>query len=82
MAISSMIVQPAAHSLKRITEELSNTTGVTVHSVTPKQEIIIVVEAASLDGINKAARTIEAISGVLGVFPAYVTTADEDGANN
>lgn len=78
MAISSMIVQLAADSLERITEELARINGVTVHSVTPKQEIIIVVEATSLNAVNEVARKIEGIPGILGVFPTYITTADEE----
>jgi nitrate reductase NapAB chaperone NapD len=78
MAIASMIVQPAANSLQQVAEQLAFVNGVTVHSTKSNQEIIIVVEAPSLDAISAVARTIEAISGVLSVLPAYVTVADED----
>lgn len=78
MAISSMIVQPASGSVNVVARELSAIDGVAVHAITPKQEIIIVVEADSLDAIDTVAQTIEATVGVLGVFPAYITTADQE----
>lgn len=77
MAISSMIVQPVTNSVDTVVKALTDLAGVTVHSITPKQEIIIIAEAASLQQVNEVARTIEGIPGVLGVFPAYITTADE-----
>lgn len=77
MAISGMIIQPKPDSVNAVSQALSGMSGVTVHSVTPKQEIIVVVEAASLQQVNEVARTLEVIPGVLGVFPTYITTADE-----
>jgi len=77
MAISSMIVQPMHGSASAVSKALADIDGVTVHSVTLKQEIIVVVEATSLQQINEIARTIEVIPCVLGVFPTYITTADE-----
>ncbi|WP_094605739.1 Chaperone NapD [Sporomusa silvacetica DSM 10669] len=77
MAISSMVIQPVTGSINMVSQALSAISGVTVHSVSPKQEIIIVVEATSLKQVNEVARTIEVIPGVLGVFPTYITTADE-----
>ncbi len=78
MAISSMIIQTSPNAVQRVTEELAGICGVSVHGVSPKQEIIIVVESVSLSAAVDTARKIEAITGVLGVFPAYVTMADED----
>lgn len=77
MAISGMLIQPKPDSVNAVSLALSGINGVTVHSVTPKREIIVVVEAASLQQINEVARTLEVIPGVLGVFPTYITTADE-----
>lgn len=78
MAIASMIVQPAPGQTGPVAERLARLGGVTVHAVTPKQEIIVVVETASLEEANLAARSIEAVPGVLGVYPSYVTVADEE----
>ncbi|SDD57406.1 chaperone NapD [Sporomusa acidovorans] len=77
MAISGMLIQPRTDAVSAVAKALSDIEGVTVHSVTPQQEIIIVVEAASLQQISEVARTLETIPGVLGVFPTYITTADE-----
>ncbi|WP_371373071.1 chaperone NapD [Sporomusa aerivorans] len=78
MAISSMIVKPRIASVEQVTGLLAGMKGVSVHAVTDRQEIIIVVEAASLNLINETARCIGAQPGVLGVFPAYITMADEE----
>lgn len=77
MAISSMIVQPMTGSVGTVLKAFAVIDGVTVHSVTPKQEIIIIVEATSLQQVNEIARTLEVIPGILGVFPTYITTADK-----
>ena len=77
MAIVSMIVQPAAGLESGVTKLLSELGGVTVQAVSPRQEIILLIEAASLDVVKEIAGVIETTPGVLGVFPAYITTADE-----
>lgn len=77
MAISSMIVQPMTGSVGAVLKAFADIDGVTVHSVTPKQEIIIIVEATSLQQVNEIAHTLEVIPGILGIFPTYITTADE-----
>lgn len=82
MAISSVIVQPANNKMAKVVAELSAIYGVTVHTTTAKQEIIIIVEADSLDALNKIAHDLEKIEDVLGVFPAYITTADEEEEDN
>jgi nitrate reductase NapD len=78
MAIASMIVQPSPASVFLVKEELASLGGVTVHSVTEKQEVIVLVEADSLASIERIARDIQAIPGVFGVFPTYITTEDGD----
>lgn len=77
MAIASMIVQPVTYQLNKVVEELSAISGITVHSTTSKAEIIILIEADSLQSVNEIAQQVEKLAHVLGVFPTYVTTADE-----
>jgi nitrate reductase NapAB chaperone NapD len=77
MAIASMIIQPHSVCMDRVMEELAAIEHVTVDSTTLKHEIIIVVEAPTLDDVSAVARKIEGITGVAGVFPVYVTTEDE-----
>lgn len=52
MAIASMIVQPANDAVDRVIAELTGIFGVTVHTTTPNNQIIVVVEAPSLDDVN------------------------------
>lgn len=78
MAIASMIVQPVTNQLNKVVEELSAISGVTVHSTTPKAEIIILIEADSLHSVNTISQEVEKLTHVLGVFPTYITTADEE----
>lgn len=77
MAIASMIVQPSPASVLRIRDELTALEGVTVHCVTPKGEVIVLVEAGSLQAVERIARDMEGIPGVFGVFPTYITLEDE-----
>lgn len=78
MAIASMIVQPVSQKLEQVIVELAAITGITVHTTTPKEDIIIIVEADSLNAVEVLARYVEQLDGVLGVYPSYVTTADEE----
>lgn len=80
MAISSMVIQVTSE-IDKVVAELSKISGVTVHTTTPKQEVIIVVEALTLEDLSQIAENLQTLPGVIGVFPAYVTTEDEDAAN-
>lgn len=77
MAIASLIVLPAADRTAPVAKTLSGIPGVSVHSLTAKGEVIVLTEAADLDSLNRLSRRIADVPDVLGVFPAYVTTADE-----
>lgn len=81
MAIASMIVLPAADRAVPVAQTLSGIPGISVHSLTAKGEIIVLTEADSLDALSRLSRQLEAVPDVLGVFPAYVTTADEAESN-
>lgn len=72
MTIASMIVQPAPACAGQVAAELTVLDGVTVHSITPSQQIIVVIEALSLQGVSDIARNIESRPGVSGAYPAYV----------
>lgn len=72
MAIASMIIQPVLEHMDRVAAELAAFDGVTVHSATPNQQIIIVIEAPSLSGIGEIARNLEGLTGVIGVYPTYI----------
>lgn len=72
MTIASMIIQPSLGQLDQVAARLSATDGVTVHTATHNQQVIIVVEAPSLSDISDIARNIEQQEGVSGVYPTYI----------
>jgi nitrate reductase NapAB chaperone NapD len=76
MATASMIIQPASGYTDRLAGELAAINGVTVHTVTQNQQIIILVEAPTLEEVSLTGRTIENLTGVSGVYPAYVNEDD------
>jgi nitrate reductase NapAB chaperone NapD len=77
MAIASMLVQSSPDALVHVADALTEMPGVTVHTTTPEHNIVIVVETPDLDEVNAIAKSIEGTDGVVGVYPVYVTTADE-----
>lgn len=78
MAIASMIVQPIAQDIENITTQLAQFKEVEIHSVSPKGEIIILLETDNLNVLHAVCTKIEQLEDVAGVFPSYITTADEE----
>ena len=44
----------------------------------PQGDFILLVEAENLGALHKLSQEIEKAEGVLGLYPSYVTTEDED----
>ncbi|WP_110954903.1 chaperone NapD [Anaerosinus massiliensis] len=78
MAIASIIVQPIAQDIENITSQLAQFQEIEIHSVSPKGEIILLLEADNLNVMHTVCTKIEQLKGVAGVFPSYITTADEE----
>ena len=78
MAIASLIIQSTTDLLNKVVADLSQLPEITVHSTTLKQEIIIMIEGSSLNQVSRIAEQIQALEGVIGVFPTYITTEDEE----
>lgn len=78
MAIASIIVQPITQNTENITTQLAQFKDVEIHSVSPKGEIILLLEADNLNVMHAVCNKIEQLKGVAGVFPSYITTADEE----
>ena len=78
MAISSAIVKMKSETLENVQRELISMPGVDIEMTTPQGELIIVIEANNIDSLHKICLQIEKLNGVLGVYPSYVTTQDEE----
>ena len=63
---------------EEIISELEKISGVSLKGKSPKGELILLIEAESLDELHKKCRQLEKMDGVLGIYPSYVTTADEE----
>lgn len=74
MAIASVIVQTILGCTERAAAEITKIPGVTIHAATPKQELVLLIEAADLDAISEAAKKVEQLPNVLGVYPAYINS--------
>lgn len=78
MALGSMILKmkpEAESSLRAFLESLS---GVSVEEKTPQGELILLVEAGDITALHKLSQEIEKAEGVLGLYPSYITTDDEE----
>ena len=78
MAIGSMImkIKPEAEDSLRVS--LERMPGVSVEEKSPQGDLILLAEAENLGALHKLSQEIEKVEGVLGLYPSYVTTEDED----
>ncbi len=77
MAISGTIIKVQSARRENIKSELENFSGVSWQRDTPEGDMILLIEAENLQALHKICLRLEKIDGVLGVYPSYVTTADE-----
>ncbi len=77
MAISGTIIKVQSARRENIKHELENFSGVSWQRDTPEGDMILLIEAENLQALHKICLRLEKIDGVLGVYPSYVTTADE-----
>ncbi len=77
MAISSAIVKTKSESNETVLKRLNEISSVSIETITPQGDIIIIIEADNLDNLHKTCVEVEKLDGVLGVYPCYVTTEDE-----
>lgn len=78
MAISSAVVKFKRGAENSVRQELSEVAGVEVEMTTPQGDFIIIVEAKKIDALHETYLKIEKLKGVIGVYPSYVTTEDEE----
>jgi nitrate reductase NapAB chaperone NapD len=78
MALSSIIVQVDISKINQITETLNNIAGVSVEEVLEKGQIIAIIESDTLDGLKSLALKIENMENILGVYPVYIATEDDE----
>ncbi len=78
MAISGAIMKIKSARRENILSELEKISGVSFQQETPDGELILLIEAENLGALHKTCLNLEKVDGVLGVYPSYVTTADEE----
>ena len=77
MAISGTIIKIKSARRENIKCELEKFSGVSWQQDTPEGDMILLIEAENLQALHKICLKLEKLDGVLGVYPSYVTTADE-----
>lgn len=77
MAISGTIIKIQSEQRENIRRNLEKFSGVSWQQDTPEGDMILLIEAENLQALHKICLSLEKINGVLGVYPSYVTTADE-----
>lgn len=77
MAISGAVMKIQDEMKENVVQKLEKISGVTLEGKNSSGEIILLIEAKNLNELHKKCLSAEKIEGVLGIFPAYVTTEDE-----
>ena len=77
MAISGAIMKIQSARRENVISELEKVSGVSFEQETPNGELILLIEAKDLGALHKTCLKLEKLDGVLGIYPAYVTTEDE-----
>lgn len=77
MAISGTIIKIKSARRENIKRELEKFSGVSWQQDTPEGDMILLIETENLQALHKICLRLEKIDGVLGVYPSYVTTADD-----
>lgn len=78
MAISGAIMKIKPSRREEILGELEKVSGVSFEQETPDGGLILLIEAKNLETLHKTCLRLEKLDGVLGIYPSYVTTADEE----
>ena len=76
MVISSLIVEVLPERLNEVSEALLNTLGVEVHG-TEKNQIVVTIEAETLDDSHGIASSFVGIEGVIGINLVYTNFEDD-----
>ena len=78
MAIMGAVMKIKSARREEIKRALEKFSDVSLESESPEGELILLIEAENLGALHKTSQKLEKLDGVLGVYPAYVTTADEE----
>ena len=77
MAISGTMLKIDSERRELVMRELEKFSGVSWQQDTPEGDMILLIEANNLKALHKTCLRLEKLDGVRGVYPSYVTTADE-----
>lgn len=78
MAIAGVIITTERDKQKDVLIELEGFPQFSYETESPKGELIGVLEETNLDVLQATCRRMENLPGVLGVYPSFVTTEDEN----
>ena len=78
MAIMGAVMKIKSARREEIKHKLEKFSGVSLESESPEGEMVLLIEAENLGALHKTSQKLEKLDGVLGIYPAYVTTADEE----
>ena len=76
MAIMGAVMKIKSARREEIKHKLEKFSGVSLESESPAGEMVLLIEAENLGALHKTSQKLEKLDGVLGIYPAYVTTAD------
>ena len=77
MAISGAVMKVNKERREEILSELEKISGVSWQQDSPDGDLILLIEAVNINALHKVCTKLEKIDGVRGLYPSYVTTADE-----
>ena len=77
MAIAGVLMKTESARHEDLRRELEKFSGVSWQQNTPEGDMILLIEAANLNALHKICQQLEKLNGTQGVYPSYVTTADE-----
>ena len=78
MAIMGAVMKIKSARREEIEQKLEKFSGVSLESESPAGELVLLIEAENLGALHKTSQKLEKLDGVLGIYPAYVTTEDEE----
>ena len=77
MAISGAVMKIDSQRREELRKELEKFPGVHWQQDSPDGDFVLLIEADNIQALHKVYLKLETINGVRGLYPSYVTTADE-----
>jgi len=78
MAIAGVVLKYQAGQEQAVREGLQGFAQTSIEAKAPSGDLVLSVEAENIDKLHESCSAMAKIPGVLGVYPSYVTTEDEN----